>query len=75
MRHLRLLCGMTLAILLGAFSVSASADYRIAVASDLHFISPALTDGGPGYQRVLAAGDSKFMPWSEEILNAGRKKF
>ena len=70
MRHLRLFCGMTLAILLGAFSVSASADYRIAVASDPHFISPALTDGGPGYQRVLAAGDSKFMPWSEEILNA-----
>ena len=70
MRHLRLLCGMTLALLLGALSASASADYRITVASDPHFISPALTDGGPGYQRVLAAGDSKFMPWSEEILNA-----
>ena len=70
MRHLSLLCGMTLALLLGALSASASADYRITVASDPHFISPALTDGGPGYQRVLAAGDSKFMPWSEEILNA-----
>ena len=70
MRHLRLLCGMTLALLLGALSASASADYRITVASDPHFISPALTDGGPGYQRVLAAGDSKFMPYVEEITDA-----
>ena len=70
MKRLRLLCGLSLVLLLGAFCGSASADYRIAVASDPHYISPALTDGGPAYQRVLDAGDSKFMPWSEEILSA-----
>ena len=70
MRCLRLLCGLSLALLLGALSGPVSADYRIAVASDPHYISPALTDGGSGFQRVLAAGDSKFMPWSEEIMNA-----
>ena len=70
MRRLRLLCGLSLALLLGALSGSAAAEYRIAVASDPHYISPALTDGGSGYQRVLAAGDSKFMTWSEEILDA-----
>ena len=70
MKRFRLLCRLSLALLLVAFSGSASADYRIAVASDPHYISPALTDGGPGYQRVLAGGDSKFMPYSEEILDA-----
>ncbi|MBO5640299.1 MAG: metallophosphoesterase [Oscillospiraceae bacterium] len=70
MRRLRLLCGLALALLLGLFSGSASADYRIAVASDPHYIAPGLTDGGLYYQSVLASGDSKFMPYSEEILDA-----
>ena len=48
----------------------AGADYNIAVASDLHYISPRLTDGGEYYQRVLKNGDSKFMTYSEEILDA-----
>ena len=49
MRCLRLLCGLSLALLLGALSCPVSADYRIAVASDPHYISPALTDGGSGF--------------------------
>lgn len=59
-----------MALLLGAFSASASADFRIVVATDPHYISPELTDGGACYARTLAAGDSKFMPYSEEILDA-----
>lgn len=70
MKRLQLLCGLALALLLGLFSGSASADYRIAVASDPHYIAPVLTDGGLYYQSVLASGDSKFMPYSEEILDA-----
>ena len=70
MKRLKLLCGLALALLLGLFSGSASADYRIAVASDPHYIAPGLTDGGLYYQNVLASGDSKFMPYSEEILDA-----
>ena len=59
-----------MALLLGAFSASASADFRIVVATDPHYISPELTDGGACYARTLSAGDSKFMPYSEEILDA-----
>ena len=70
MKRLQLLCGLALALLLGLFSGFASADYRIAVASDPHYIAPVLTDGGLYYQSVLASGDSKFMPYSEEILDA-----
>ena len=73
MKSFHLFCGLSLALLLGAFSASASsasADYRIAVAADPHYISPALTDGGACYARTLASGDSKFMEYSEEILDA-----
>ena len=37
---------------------------------DLHYIAPELTDGGPGYQQTLKNGDSKFMPYVEEITDA-----
>ena len=70
MKRLHLLGGLLMALLLGAFSASASADFRIVVATDPHYISPELTDGGACYARTLAAGDSKFMPYSEEILDA-----
>ena len=46
------------------------AGFRIVVASDLHYIAPELTDGGSHYQRVLKNGDSKFMPYIEEITEA-----
>ena len=69
MKRLRLVFGLSLALMLGAFSASASADCRIAVVTDPHYIAPALTDGGPCWERVLDAGDSKFMPYSEEILS------
>ena len=65
MKRLHLLGGLLMALLLGAFSASASADFRIVVATDPHYISPELTDGGACYARTLAAGDSKFMPYSE----------
>ena len=70
MKRLKLFCGLLLALLLCAFSASASAEYRIVVATDPHYISPALTDGGACWQRILASGDSKFMTYSEEILDA-----
>ena len=36
----------------------------------IHYIAPELTDGGPGYQQILKNGDSKFMPYVEEITDA-----
>ena len=67
---------LVLAILLPLCSLSARAEaadaphYRIMLASDLHYIAPSLTDGGACYQRVLNSGDSKFMPYIEEITDA-----
>ncbi|MCR5090237.1 MAG: metallophosphoesterase, partial [Oscillospiraceae bacterium] len=46
------------------------ADYQVIVASDLHYIAPELTDGGRYYQRVLENGDSKFMPYIQEITDS-----
>ena len=65
-----------LALLLALCPLFANAEaanaphYRVMVASDLHYIAPTLTDGGACYQQVLNSGDSKFMPYSEEITDA-----
>ena len=49
---------------------ASSSGFRAVIASDLHYIAPELTDGGPGYQQALKNGDSKFMPYVEEITDA-----
>ena len=49
---------------------NADESFRAVIASDLHYIAPGLTDGGAAYQRVLKNGDSKFMPYIEEITDA-----
>lgn len=49
---------------------ASSSGFRAVIASDLHYIAPELTDGGPGYQQILKNGDSKFMPYVEEITDA-----
>ena len=43
---------------------------EIIIASDLHYISPALTDNGDMFMRVLANGDGKLSQYSEEITDA-----
>ena len=48
----------------------ADASFRAVIASDLHYIAPELTDGGAAWQQVLKNGDSKFMPYIEEITDA-----
>ena len=70
------LCCLALALLLSLCLLPAEAEAaegpccRLIVASDLHYIAPTLTDGGACYQRVLNRGDSKFMPYVEEITDA-----
>lgn len=44
--------------------------FRAVIASDLHYIAPELTDGGAAWQHVLKNGDSKYMPYIEEITDA-----
>ena len=46
------------------------ADFCVVVASDPHYIAPSLTDGGASWLKTLEQGDSKFMPYAEEILDA-----
>ena len=66
--------GLALLLILCSLSGHAEAanapHYRVMVASDLHYIAPTLTDGGACYQRLLNSGDSKFMPYVEEITDA-----
>ena len=52
------------------FGTRAFAELKIITASDLHYIAPSITDGGAYYQKVLESGDSKFMPYCEEICSA-----
>ncbi len=51
----------------------ASADapqIRIAVAADLHYIAPELTDGGESFTRLIENGDGKAMKYCEAITDA-----
>ena len=47
---------------------------KLMVASDLHYLSPTLTDNGERFQAVMAAGDSKVTEYSEEIVDTLVKK-
>jgi len=42
----------------------------IAVAADLHYLPPELTDHGSAFQRVIEQADGKVMEYSEELLEA-----
>lgn len=71
-----------LAVALAAFSVMAFAMPRqhteraapepvtIAIATDLHYIAPELTDGGAYFTRIVENGDGKAMAYCEEITDA-----
>ena len=40
------------------------------LATDTHYISPSLTDGGEYYQNMIRSGDGKFMPYNRQINEA-----
>lgn len=42
----------------------------IAVATDLHYIAPELTDNGAFFTEIVAEGDGKVMAYSEELTEA-----
>ena len=45
-------------------------EYRIITATDLHYISPVLTDQGEYFTRLVTYADGKAMPCIEEIAEA-----
>lgn len=44
--------------------------YKIMIASDLHYISPELTDNGSFFTELVRSGDGKTAMYSEEIADA-----
>ncbi|MEO3944885.1 metallophosphoesterase [Gorillibacterium sp. CAU 1737] len=44
--------------------------YELYVATDLHYLNPALHDNGQAFQDYVKNGDSKLLPYSDELLNA-----
>ena len=44
--------------------------FSLIVASDLHYLSPELTDHGVYFQAVMANGDGKVTEYCEEITDA-----
>ena len=43
---------------------------RMLVATDMHFLSPRLTDHGACFERTIRASDAKCMEYSEQIMDA-----
>ncbi len=81
MKYVRLALVLCLAVLMlcacaapGSMSEPAPASVqesvRIVVASDLHYLSQALTDNGPLFRRVVEHGDGKLMLDIEAITEA-----
>lgn len=52
-----------------AKTITDDQDIQLMIVSDIHYLSPALTDNGTEFQKVLASGDSKMADYSTEILN------
>ncbi len=48
----------------------AEAPLHIVVATDLHYLSPKLTDYGTGFMRMLENGDGKVTQYSPEIVDS-----
>ena len=72
-KHILLPLLLALCLLLGtgcAQTKKAPAQYRVAVATDLHYLAPSLRDGGEMFQKVMAAGDGKVTETCDEITDA-----
>lgn len=62
------------ALLLGVFALASppaeDGPVTLAVATDLHYISPRLTDGGEAFLSVVENADGKAMPRIDELVRA-----
>ena len=72
----RCLCMLLCVWLIGAavipcaFAEEHEAGFRVIVASDLHYISPAICDFGPYFRRMMDEADSKLTRYCEELTDA-----
>ena len=65
-----LLCVCLLLALLFPACALAGASPTLFIATDLHYISPDLTDHGEYFTRMIAGGDGKMVHYCEEITDA-----
>ena len=62
---------LALSLLMPLTALSETADpVTLFVATDLHYLAPALTDHGPCFERSITYGDGKVMAYSEELVEA-----
>ena len=47
-----------------------SGDWRVMVATDLHYLAPSLTDHGPIFRRMMENSDGKITEYCDEITDA-----
>ena len=48
---------------------------HLMVASDLHYLSPSLTDHGSCFTELVRNGDGKVMEYSQELVEMGLRPF
>ena len=62
---------LALSLLMPLTALGENADpVTLFVATDLHYLAPALTDHGPCFERSITLGDGKVMAYSEELVEA-----
>ena len=61
---------LLLVLLLCAGCALAEEELAIVHATDMHYFSPALHDGGPYFMEILEAGDGKVTHYSSELMQA-----
>ena len=54
----------------GGLEKTESAEYRLIVASDLHYLAPDLTDHGASFRQLMANSDGKMTEYCVEITDA-----
>ena len=69
-RLLPLLLALVLLLTPACGRAKPPAEYRVALATDLHYLSPALRDGGEMFQKVIAVGDGKVTEYCDEVTDA-----
>ncbi len=65
-----LLCVLVMLSLLVPVHALAGDGHTLFIATDPHFISPALTDHGPFFMRMIENGDGKLVHYSNELTDA-----
>lgn len=70
MKRRTFLLGMLAAMALPAAKARAQKELTLVLATDLHYISPALTDNGPYFTRMVENADGKVMTKIEPLTEA-----